>query len=977
MKLLPPPPASPCCSSDPSSHHRLPPPPQLRRVAFPPAASRPFAGLLRAARVRCSSSPSSTAGRGRGSVARFQRRMAASGTEHAYSNILTSLPKPEGGEYGKFYSLPALNDPRIDKLPYSIRILLESAIRNCDGFQVTKNDVEKIIDWENTSPKLAEIPFKPARVLLQDFTGVPAVVDLAAMRDALAKLGSDANKINPLVPVDLVIDHSVQVDVARSSNALQSNMELEFTRNRERFGFLKWGSTAFQNMLVVPPGSGIVHQVNLEYLGRVVFNTDGIMYPDSVVGTDSHTTMIDGLGVAGWGVGGIEAEATMLGQPMSMVLPGVVGFKLTGKLRNGVTATDLVLTVTQMLRKHGVVGKFVEFHGEGMGKLSLADRATIANMSPEYGATMGFFPVDHVTLDYLRLTGRSDETVSMIEAYLRANNMFVDYNEPQLERVYSSYLALDLDEVEPCISGPKRPHDRVTLKDMKSDWHACLDNKVGFKGFAVPKEQQDKVVKFDFNGQPAELKHGSVVIAAITSCTNTSNPSVMLGAALVAKKACELGLEVKPWVKTSLAPGSGVVTKYLLKSGLQEYFNKQGFHLVGYGCTTCIGNSGELHESVSAAITENDVVAAAVLSGNRNFEGRVHPLTRANYLASPPLVVAYALAGTVDIDFEKEPIGVGKDGKEVFFRDIWPTTEEIAEVVQSSVLPDMFKSTYEAITKGNPMWNQLPVPEASLYSWDSNSTYIHEPPYFKDMTMSPPGPHAVKNAYCLLNFGDSITTDHISPAGSIHRDSPAAKYLLERGVDRKDFNSYGSRRGNDEVMARGTFANIRIVNKFLGGEVGPKTIHVPTGEKLSVFDAATKYKSEGHDTIILAGAEYGSGSSRDWAAKGPMLLGVKAVISKSFERIHRSNLVGMGIIPLCFKASEDADSLGLTGHERYTINLPTDVSEIRPGQDVTITTDNDKSFTCILRFDTEVELAYYNHGGILPYVIRNMAAAQN
>uniref|UniRef100_A0A453Q3R3 aconitate hydratase n=1 Tax=Aegilops tauschii subsp. strangulata TaxID=200361 RepID=A0A453Q3R3_AEGTS len=816
------------------------------------------------------------------------------GTEHAYSNILTSLPKPEGGEYGKFYSLPALNDPRIDKLPYSIRILLESAIRNCDGFQVTKNDVEKIIDWENTSPKLAEIPFKPARVLLQDFTGVPAVVDLAAMRDALAKLGSDANKINPLVPVDLVIDHSVQVDVARSSNALQSNMELEFTRNRERFGFLKWGSTAFQNMLVVPPGSGIVHQVNLEYLGRVVFNTDGIMYPDSVVGTDSHTTMIDGLGVAGWGVGGIEAEATMLGQPMSMVLPGVVGFKLTGKLRNGVTATDLVLTVTQMLRKHGVVGKFVEFHGEGMGKLSLADRATIANMSPEYGATMGFFPVDHVTLDYLRLTGRSDETVSMIEAYLRANNMFVDYNEPQLERVYSSYLALDLDEVEPCISGPKRPHDRVTLKDMKSDWHACLDNKVGFK--------------------------------------------------------------VKPWVKTSLAPGSGVVTKYLLKSGLQEYFNKQGFHLVGYGCTTCIGNSGELHESVSAAITENDVVAAAVLSGNRNFEGRVHPLTRANYLASPPLVVAYALAGTVDIDFEKEPIGVGKDGKEVFFRDIWPTTEEIAEVVQSSVLPDMFKSTYEAITKGNPMWNELPVPEASLYSWDSNSTYIHEPPYFKDMTMSPPGPHAVKNAYCLLNFGDSITTDHISPAGSIHRDSPAAKYLLERGVDRKDFNSYGSRRGNDEVMARGTFANIRIVNKFLGGEVGPKTIHVPTGEKLSVFDAATKYKSEGHDTIILAGAEYGSGSSRDWAAKGPMLLGVKAVISKSFERIHRSNLVGMGIIPLCFKAGEDADSLGLTGHERYTINLPTDVSEIRPGQDVTITTDNDKSFTCILRFDTEVEL---------------------
>ncbi|KAL5221521.1 hypothetical protein ABZP36_026234 [Zizania latifolia] len=910
-------------------------------------------------------------------IERFQRRMATAAAEHPFKTILTTLPKPGGGEYGKFYSLPALNDPRIDKLPYSIRILLESAIRNCDNFQVTQNDVEKIIDWENTSPKLAEIPFKPARVLLQDFTGVPAVVDLAAMRDAMAKLGSDANKINPLVPVDLVIDHSVQVDVARSPNAVQLNMGLEFSRNKERFGFLKWGSTAFHNMLVVPPGSGIVHQVNLEYLGRVVFNTDGIMYPDSVVGTDSHTTMIDGLGVAGWGVGGIEAEATMLGQPMSMVLPGVVGFKLTGKLQSGVTATDLVLTVTQMLRKHGVVGKFVEFYGEGMGKLSLADRATIANMSPEYGATMGFFPVDHVTLDYLKLTGRSDETVSMIEAYLRANNMFVDYSEPQTERVYSSYIELDLNEVEPCISGPKRPHDRVPLKEMKSDWHACLDNKVGFKGFAVSKEQQDNVVKFDFHGQPAEIKHGSVVIAAITSCTNTSNPSVMLGAGLVAKKACELGLQVKPWVKTSLAPGSGVVTKYLVQSGLQEYLNNQGFNLVGYGCTTCIGNSGDLDESVSAAITDNDVVAAAVLSGNRNFEGRVHPLTRANYLASPPLVVAYALAGTVDIDFEKEPIGVGKDGNEVFFRDIWPTTEEIAQVVQSSVLPDMFKSTYEAITKGNQMWNQLTVPEATLYSWDAKSTYIHEPPYFKDMTMSPPGPHAVKNAYCLLNFGDSITTDHISPAGSIHRDSPAAKYLLERSVDRKDFNSYGSRRGNDEIMARGTFANIRIVNKFLNGEVGPKTIHVPTGEKLSVFDAATKYKAEGHDTIVIAGAEYGSGSSRDWAAKGPMLLGVKAVIAKSFERIHRSNLVGMGIVPLCFKAGEDADSLGLTGHEQYTINLPTDISEIRPGQDVTVTTDNGKSFACTLRFDTEVELAYFNHGGILPYVIRNLAGSQD
>lgn len=897
-------------------------------------------------------------------------------TNNAFTSILKTLEKPDGGEFGKYYSLPALNDPRIEKLPYSIKILLESAIRNCDEFQVKSNDVEKIIDWENTSPKQVEIPFKPARVLLQDFTGVPAVVDLACMRDAMNKLGGDSDKINPLVPVDLVIDHSVQVDVARSANAVQLNMELEFQRNKERFGFLKWGSNAFDNMLVVPPGSGIVHQVNLEYLGRVVFNTNGILYPDSVVGTDSHTTMIDGLGVAGWGVGGIEAEATMLGQPMSMVLPGVVGFKLTGKLNDGVTATDLVLTVTQMLRKHGVVGKFVEFYGEGMSELSLADRATIANMSPEYGATMGFFPVDHVTLQYLKLTGRSDDTVSMIESYLRANKMFVDYNEPQIERAYSSYLELNLADVEPCLSGPKRPHDRVLLREMKTDWHACLDNKVGFKGFAVPKESQSKVVDFSFHGTPAKLKHGDVVIAAITSCTNTSNPSVMLGAALVAKKACELGLEVKPWIKTSLAPGSGVVKKYLDKSGLQKYLDQLGFHIVGYGCTTCIGNSGDLDEAVAASISENDIVAAAVLSGNRNFEGRVHPLTRANYLASPPLVVAYALAGTVDIDFTSEPIGTGKDGKEIFFRDIWPSNEEVANVVQSSVLPDMFRLTYEAITKGNPMWNQLSVPSGTLYSWDPTSTYIHDPPYFKSMTMSPPGAHGVKDAYCLLNFGDSITTDHISPAGSIHKDSPAAKYLMERGVDRRDFNSYGSRRGNDEVMARGTFANIRIVNKHLKGEVGPKTIHVPTGEKLSVFDAAMRYKNEEHDTIILAGAEYGSGSSRDWAAKGPMLLGVKAVIAKSFERIHRSNLVGMGIIPLCFKSGEDADSLGLTGYERFSIDLPSNVSEIRPGQDVTVVTDNGKSFTCTMRFDTEVELAYFDHGGILPYVIRNLINAK-
>ncbi|XP_040937315.1 aconitate hydratase, cytoplasmic isoform X2 [Gossypium hirsutum] len=870
--------------------------------------------------------------------------------QNAFNTILKTLEKPDGGEFGKYYCLPALNDPRIDKLPYCIKILLESAIRNCDEFQVKSKDVEKIIDWENTSPKQVEIPFMPARVLLQDATGVPAVVDLACMRDAMNKLGGDSNKINPLVPVDLVIDHSVQVDVAGSEDAVQANMELEFQRNKERFAFLKWGSNAFDNMLVVPPGLGIVHQFQgREKESHTVTDDElGLAWTQN---TYLHTTMIDGLGVAGWGVGGIEAEAAMLGQPMSMVLPGVVGFKLLGKLRDDVTATDLVLTVTQMLRKHGVVGKFVEFYGEGMGELSLADRATIANMSPDYGATMGFFPVDHLTLQYLQLTGRSDET-------------------PQIEKVYSSYLELKLEDVEPCISGPKRPHDRVPLQEMKADWHACLDNRVGFKGFAIPKESQNKVAKFSFHGTPAELRHGDVVIAAITSCTNTSNPSVMLGAAVAAKKACELGLEVKPWIKTSLAPGSGVVTRYLQKSGLQKYLNQLGFHIVGYGCTTCIGNSGDIDESVASAISENDMVAAAVLSGNRNFEGRVHPLTRANYLASPPLVVAYSLAGTVDIDFEKEPIGKGKDGKEIFFRDIWPSSEEVANVVQSSLLPDMFKATYQAITKGNPMWNELSVPSSNLYAWDSTSTYNHEPPYFKDMTMSPPGPHRVKDAYCLLNFGDSITTDHVSPAGSIHKDSPAAKFLLEHGVDRRDFNSYGSRRGNDEVMARGTFANIRLVNKLLEGEVGPKTIHIPTGEKLSVYDAAMRYNTAGQDTIILAGAEYGSGSSRDWAAKGPMMLGIKAVIAKSFEQIHRSNLVGMGIIPLCFKPGDDADTLGLTGHERYTINLPNSVSEIRPGQDVTVATDTSKSFSCT------VELAYFNHGGILQYVIRNLIGSK-
>ncbi|XAR73729.1 Aconitate hydratase, partial [Bertholletia excelsa] len=873
------------------------------------------------------------------------------------------------------YSLQDLHDPRIEKLPYSIRILLESAIRNCDEFQVKTKDVEKILDWENTSPKHVEIQFKPARVILQtslnfhDFTGVPVVLDLASMRDAMRRLGGDPNKINPLVPVDLVIDHSVEAKMVRSERALQANLELEFHLNRERFSFLKWGSNAFHNMLVVPPGSGIVHQVNLEYLGRAVFNKDGMLYPDTVVGTESHTTMINGLGIVGWGVGGIEAEAAMLGQLMSMVLPGVAGFKFSGKLRDGVTATDLVLTVTQMLRKHGVVGKFVEFYGEGMGEITLADCATVANMAPDYGASMGSFPVDHVSLQYMKLTGRSDETachllkqypVLVIESYLRANNMYVDYS--QTGRVYSSYLELNLEDVEPCLSGPKRPHDRVPLKEMKADWHACLNNKVGFKllqnlssrkmisdnhkfsgnitlvssldyRYAVPKESQTMVVDFTFHGTPAQLRHGDVVIAAITSCTNTSNPSVMITASLVAKKACEFGLEVKPWIKTSLAPGSGVVSRNLQRSGLQRYLDQLGFNVVGYGCTTCIGNYGDLEEPVASAITEND--------------GRVHPLTRANDLASPPLVVVYALAGTGN---QTEPIGLTKDGMIIFLRDIWPSNEEIAEVEQRTVLPEMFRATYAAISTGHPTWNQLSTP--------------HKPPFFEGMTMCPPGPHEVKDAYCLLHCGDSLPIDRISPAGSIHEDSPAAKYLIEQGVDKRDFNSYESRRGNHEVMARGSFGNVHLMNKKVE-EFGPKTIRIPSGEKMSLFDAAMRYKNEENDTIILAGEGYGTGSSRHWAAKGPKLLGVKAIIAKSFESTRRSNLVGRGIIPLCFKPREDAEIIGLTGRERYTIDLPSRVSEIQPCQDVAVTTDNGKSFTCTLRFDTEVELAYFDHGGIL------------
>jgi aconitate hydratase len=790
------------------------------------------------------------------------------------------------------------------------------------------------------------------------------------MRDAMKRLGGDENKINPLCPADVVIDHSVQVDVARTAVAKDRNEEIEFERNKERFQFLKWGQSAFENFLIVPPGSGIVHQVNLEYLARVVFDNEGVLYPDSVVGTDSHTTMINGLGVTGWGVGGIEAEAVMLGQTISMVLPEVVGFKLTGKLSPHITATDLVLTVVQMLRKRGVVGKFVEFFGEGCSNLTLADRATIANMAPEYGATMGYFPIDEQTIDYLKLTARDDHKIERVREYLTGTGLFRTYGADSVDPNYSGdILELDLSTVVPCLSGPKRPHDRVEMAKMKEDFNSCLSNPVGFKGFGLSEEEVKKEHQFTFDGQEYTLKNGSLVIAAITSCTNTSNPDVMLAAGLVAKNAVEKGLSVKPYIKTSLSPGSGVVTQYYELSGVNEYLDKLGFTTAGYGCMTCIGNSGDLQPEVSKAIEDSDLVVSSVLSGNRNFEGRVHPLTRANYLASPPLVVAYALAGRVDIDFEVEPIGQNADGQDVFLRDIWPTREEVSQISSSVVKPEMFSEIYGKIAKGTDRWNNLECPEGKLFSWSDDSTYIHNPPFFQSMELDLPKIEDVKDAYCLLNVGDSITTDHISPAGKIAKNSPAAKYLEGKGVAAKDFNTYGARRGNDEVMARGTFANVRLMNKLAEGQ-GPKTLHIPSGETVAVFDAAQKYRDEGHQTIILAGKEYGSGSSRDWAAKGPYLQGVKAVIAQTYERIHRSNLVGMGILPLQFKEGEGADTLGFDGKEQFSINL--NGGDLKVGQDIEVTSSTGKTFTAICRLDTAVEVAYFQNGGILHYVLRKL-----
>ncbi|XP_069818181.1 cytoplasmic aconitate hydratase [Dendropsophus ebraccatus] len=871
----------------------------------------------------------------------------------------------------KFFNLHKLNDPRYVRLPFSIRVLLESAIRNCDEFLVKSKDVDNILNWKVTQYENVEVPFRPARVILQDFTGVPAVVDFAAMRDAVKRLGGDPEKINPVCPADLVIDHSIQVDFNRREDSLQKNQDLEFERNRERFEFLKWGSQAFQNMRIIPPGSGIIHQVNLEYLARVVFDQDGFYYPDSLVGTDSHTTMIDGLGVLGWGVGGIEAEAVMLGQPISMVLPEVIGYKLIGTPHHLVTSTDIVLTVTKHLRQVGVVGKFVEFFGSGVAQLSIADRATIANMCPEYGATAAFFPVDLVSVQYLHQTGREDDKVKYIQKYLEAAGLFRDFRNIDQDPDFTQVVELDLSTVVPCCSGPKRPQDKVTVSDMKTDFENCLGAKQGFKGFQIPQGHHSDKVKFSYNDVDYELTHGSVVIAAITSCTNTSNPSVMLGAGLLAQKAVEAGLTVKPYIKTSLSPGSGVVTYYLRDSGVMPYLSKLGFDVVGYGCMTCIGNSGPLPESVVEAITQGDLVAVGVLSGNRNFEGRVHPNTRANYLASPPLVIAYAIAGTIRIDFETEPLGVNADGKPVFLRDVWPTRDEIQAVESKCVIPGMFKEVYEKIEKVNESWNNLKAPTDKLYPWDPKSTYIKSPPFFDNLTMELVPSKPITDAFVLLNLGDSVTTDHISPAGNIARNSPAARYLTNRGLTPREFNSYGSRRGNDAVMARGTFANIRLFNKFINKQA-PLTLHFSSNETLDIFDAAERYLQAGENLILLTGKEYGSGSSRDWAAKGPFLLGIKAVLAESYERIHRSNLVGMGIIPLQYMPGENADALGLTGQERYTILIPDD-KDLRPGMTVDIKLNTGKTFEAIMRFDTDVELTYYRNGGILNYMIRKMA----
>ncbi len=889
-----------------------------------------------------------------------------------------------GGRSYCFHRLTALSDRGAARLPYSLKILLENLLRHEDGVSVTQQDIEALLNWDPKAEPSAEIAYRPARVLMQDFTGVPAVVDLAAMRSAMLEMGGDPAEINPLQPADLVVDHSVQVDSFATRNALSFNSAMEYHRNRERYQFLKWGQNAFRNFRVVPPETGIVHQVNLEFLAQVAFSfeRDGERWvcPDTLVGTDSHTTMVNGLGVLGWGVGGIEAEAGMLGQPVSMLIPQVVGFELTGRLAEGATATDLVLTVVEMLRARGVVGKFVEFFGDGLQDLPLADRATIANMAPEYGATCGLFPVDEETLAYLRLSGRSDDQVELVEKYAKAQGFFRSADSVAAE--YSDTLALDMGQVVPSIAGPKRPQDRIALRDASRSFASMLDESLAARapsgrGSGVAVAEPVAGVQTTIRGTDCELRHGAVVIAAITSCTNTSNPAVMIGAGLVARKAVEKGLQVKPWVKTSLAPGSKVVTDYLAKSGLDTYLDLIGFHLVGYGCTTCIGNSGPLPDEVSAAVREGDLVVASVLSGNRNFEGRVHSEVRANYLASPPLVVAYAIAGSMEVDIVNDPLGEDLEGNDVFLRDLWPSQKDIADTIGSVVDSEMFRASYADVYFGTERWRQLDATESALFGWDPDSSYIRRPPYFDSMQPQPEPVSDIRGARVLAMLGDSVTTDHISPAGAIGADSPAGAYLRGRGIRPKDFNSFGSRRGNHEVMMRGTFGNVRLRNLLAPGTEGCWTSHLPDGEVISIFDAAMRYRDSGTPLIVLAGREYGTGSSRDWAAKGPSLLGVKAVIAASYERIHRSNLVGMGVLPLQFLDGEDRTTLGLTGRETYHITGLGDGSA--HSVQVEAVPDDDGGepvkFEARVRIDTPKEAEYYRHGGILQYVLRQILQA--
>ena len=894
-------------------------------------------------------------------------------TDRSRDSFSTRCELAVAGDAVTIFSLPHFAEKsgaKLERLPYSLKILLENLLRNEDGKAVNAGDIEALAKWNPKARPDREIAFHPARVVLQDFTGVPAVVDLAAMRDAMAAMGGDPNLINPLFPSELVIDHSVQVDSYGSAKSLLINSDKEYQRNKERYALLRWAQKAYQNFKVVPPETGIVHQVNLEYLARVVFEAEGMAYPDTLVGTDSHTTMINGIGVLGWGVGGIEAEAAMLGQPINLLIPHVIGFKLHGALPEGATATDLVLTITRMLRDRGVVAKFVEFYGEGLDSLPLADRATISNMSPEFGSTCAIFPIDQETLTYARLTGRSDRQIALIEGYAKAQGLFRTRGTPDPN--YTDTLELDLATVQPTLAGPRRPHDKVLLSEAKPSFYQALGEFLAISKDKGAKADRDAVVATALDGDSFELRHGSVVIAAITSCTNTSNPSVMIGAGLLARNARNKGLQVKPWVKTSLAPGSKVVTQYLNKSGLLSDLEALKFYLVGYGCTTCIGNSGPLPEAISKGIADGGLVAVAVLSGNRNFEGRISPDVRANYLASPPLVVAYALAGRMDVDISREPLGKGTDGADVYLKDIWPSAEDVQRAVRDSVGSDMFRKEYAEVFSGDARWQALPVPAGSRYAWDDSSTYVRRPSFFDGMQLEPQVPTEIRGARVLALLGDSVTTDHISPAGNIAKSSPAGQYLMEHGVQPADFNSYGARRGNHEVMVRGTFANVRLRNQLAPGTEGGVTRHLPDGRQMTIYDASLQYQKDGVPLLIIAGKEYGSGSSRDWAAKGTFMLGVRAVIAEGYERIHRSNLIGMGVLPLQFLDGQDRKSLGLSGEELYDI---AGISSVAPGKRLTVEAQSDAGatrFEVAARIDTAVELDYFRHGGILQFVLRQL-----